>query len=251
VLIQRPAGGHEETPVVIHLHGGGFVNRYPEQDLHIARALAADLGATVLLPDYDTAPRVRYPVAEEEMFDIARWVQASSDQGWDVEQLMLSGVSAGAKLAINICQQLHAAHLPLPQAVALVVPVTDMLRTDRTSPIRRPAISPTVLRFSGWAYFPDTARRGEPLASPRLDDMLADCMPPTLILTGEHDSLAADGAELAETLRQAGTLVVHHEFAGADHGFIAGRDVSTIRAALGHMTSFLGNSQNTTSETTR
>ena len=239
MLIQRPVDHDEKTPVVIHLHGGGFVNRYPEQDLHIARTLATALGAIVILPDYDTAPRVRYPVAEEEMFDVARWVQASPDQGWDVEQLMLSGVSAGAKLAINICQQLHAAQLPLPRAVALVAPITNMLRTDRTSPMPRPAISPTVLRFTRWAYFPDTTRSREPLASPQLDDTLADAMPRTLVLTGEHDSLAVDGAELAHVLREAGTVVVHYELANADHGFIAGRDRGTVRAALGYMTSFL------------
>lgn len=55
------------APVVLQLHGGGLLNRYPEQDRHLARYLAANLGAAVVLPDYSTAPEARHPVAEEEM----------------------------------------------------------------------------------------------------------------------------------------------------------------------------------------
>lgn len=239
VLVQRPELKASRAPVLMHMHGGGFVNRYPEQDLHIARHLAVESGLTVVLPDYDTAPRVQYPVAEEQMLDVARWVQTVRDQGWDGAGLALSGVSAGAKLAINVCQQLRSAGLPGPRALALVVPVIDVTRTDRTSSIRRPAISPLVQRFVGWAYFSDVARRREPLASPLFDDTLAAVLPPTLILTGSNDTLAPEGAALAATLRAAGTRVEWNEYPGADHDFIAGRDRPVISDALDRMATFL------------
>ena len=169
---------HSAAPVIVHLHGGGFVNRHPEQDRHIARHLAAQLGAVVLLPDYSTAPAAQYPQAEEETYDLVRWVRTGGRRhGWDGERLVLSGVSAGAKLALNACQQLRTAAQPAPLALMLVVPVTDLVRTDRTSSARRPAISPLVQRFVGWAYIPDIARRSEPLASPRLDPALGAAAP--------------------------------------------------------------------------
>jgi acetyl esterase len=239
VVVQRPEDTVSRSPVVMHMHGGGFVNRHPEQDLHIARHLAARLGVTVVLPDYDTAPRVRYPVAEEQVFDIARWIQTTDDHHWDGAVLALSGVSAGAKLAVNVCQQLGRAGLPAPRAIALVVPVLDVTRTDRTSSIRRPAISPLVQRFVGWAYFPDVVRRSEPLASPLFDDTLTRVLPATLVLTGQHDTLAPEGASLAAALEQAGARVEHHEYPAADHDFIAGRDQDVIRDALDRMASFL------------
>ena len=222
----------------MHLHGGGFVNRYPEQDLHIARVMADRLGAVVILPDYDTGPRAHYPIAEEEAFDIARWVQAQTDAGWSGDRLLLSGVSAGAKLAINVCQQLHAASLPAPVAVALIVPVTDVTRTDRTSTLRRPAISPFVQRFVGWAYFPDTIRQQEPLASPSRDSALSEAMPPTLVLTGGDDTLAPEGAELVAQLRNGGVQTEHHVFVGSDHDFVAGRDRAVIVETLDRLTAF-------------
>jgi len=121
----------------------------------------------------------------------------------------------------------------------LIVPVTDAVRTDRTSAIARPAISARVQRFVGWAYFPDTDRRQEPLASPRLDPALAAAMPPTLVLTAQHDTLAAEGVELVQVLRSGGVEVVHHEYPDADHDFIAAEPVDTVRDALGRLVTFL------------
>ncbi|MGL5849570.1 MAG: alpha/beta hydrolase fold domain-containing protein, partial [Phycicoccus sp.] len=226
-------------PVVIQLHGGGFVNRYPEQDRHIARHLAAELGVAIVLPDYSTAPRARYPVAEEEMYDVARWVQASGNaHGWDGTRLLLSGISAGSKLAINVCQQIHGDGGVRPLAVSLVVPVTDMSRTDRTSPVPRPAVSPFVQRLVAWAYFPDAERRREALAAPRYDLHLADAMPPTLIQTGEYDTLAPEGAELARVLLDAGVETVYRQYEQADHGFYSSKPVERVGRVLMETTTF-------------
>jgi acetyl esterase len=243
IIFRPPAHDADDAgltpPVVMHMHGGGFINRYPEQDRHIARFLAANLHAVIVLPDYGTAPKVRYPVAEEEMFDVARWIQHSGQMhGWAGDHLMLSGVSAGAKLAINVCQQLHLADETRPLAVALTVPVTDMSRTDRTSPSPKPAISPFVQRAVAWSYFPDVERRQEALASPRFDDALADAMPPTLVQTGEFDTLAAEGAQLAATLKNAGIETAHRQYPHADHDFYASQPAENVRNMLTEITTF-------------
>lgn len=238
-LVLRPPTGDTPAPVVMQVHGGGFINRYPEQDQHFARHFAAELGAVVILPDYETAPTATYPVAEEEMIDVARWIRGSAaDHGWNGDQLLLSGVSAGAKLAINVCQQLHADGEPRPLALALTVPVTDVTDAPRTSPVSNPAISPFVLRMVRWAYFPDAGRRTEALASPRLDASLAAGMPPTIVQTGGNDSLAAEGAELANILTAAGIEVVHREYPGTDHGFYAEKPIETVRTLLTEISTF-------------
>lgn len=229
----------QAPPVIMQLHGGGFLNRYPEQDRHIARYLATRLGAVVVLPDYSTAPKVRYPVAEEEMYDAARWIQESGEvNDWDGTRLLLSGISAGSKLAINVCQHLYAEGGSRPLAASLIVPVTDMSRTDRTSALARPAISPFVQRMVSWAYFPDAERRREPLAAPRFDASLPEAMPPTLIQTGEYDTLAAEGAELARTLHDAGVETVHREYPGADHGFYSSKPIERVSDLLAEIVSF-------------
>ncbi|MGL5850307.1 MAG: alpha/beta hydrolase [Phycicoccus sp.] len=235
----RDATTRPTPPVLMHLHGGGFLNRYPEQDIHLARYLCAQLRAIVVLPDYSTAPAVRYPLAEEQMYDAARWVQASgAEYEWDGTRLLLSGISAGAKLAINICQQIRDHGAPRPTAASLVVPVTHMTRTDRTSPAARPAISPFVQRLVAWAYFPDAERRSEPLAAPRNDTHLAAAMPPTIVQTGELDTLAPEGRELAEDLRAAGVTVAFTERPDADHGFYSSKPAARVHAMLDDIVDF-------------
>nr|WP_296770792.1 alpha/beta hydrolase [Rhodococcus sp. (in: high G+C Gram-positive bacteria)] len=234
-----PARGDALPPIIIQLHGGGFLNRYPEQDRHLARYFAANLGAVVVLPDYSTAPKVRYPVAEEEMYDVARWVQESGDaNGWDGDRLLLSGISAGSKLAVNVCQQIHTDGGRRPLAVSLIVPVTDMSRTDRTSIVRRPAISPFVQRMVSWAYFPDAERRREALAAPRYDASLPEAMPPTLIMTAQYDTLSAEGMELAQVLQAAGVETLYKEYPKADHDFYTSKPVDRVQDLLTTITTF-------------
>ncbi|MBM6405777.1 alpha/beta hydrolase [Phycicoccus sp. CSK15P-2] len=226
-------------PVVVHLHGGGFLNRYPEQDIHLARYLCAQLRAVMVLPDYSTAPAVRYPLAEEQMYDAATWVQDSGvEHGWGGTRLFLSGISAGAKLAINICQQIRDHGGRPPTAASLIVPVTHMTRTDRTSPAARPAINPFVQRLVAWAYFPDEERRAEPLAAPRNDTHLAAAMPPTIIQTAALDTLAPEGRELAETLSAAGVTTAFTERPDSDHGYYSSKPADRVRTMLDDVVDF-------------
>ncbi|MFK4482420.1 acetyl esterase/lipase [Curtobacterium sp. AB7] len=137
-----------------------------------------------------------------------------------------------------MCQQLHATSRARPLAVSLVVPVTDMSRTDRRSDIPRPAISPFVQRLVSWAYFPDEERRREALAAPRFDRDLPTKMPPTLIQTGQHDTLSTEGKELAETLRSGGVENRYIEYPGADHDFYASKPADRVESTLAEITAF-------------
>ncbi|RDH78752.1 alpha/beta hydrolase [Mycolicibacterium moriokaense] len=207
-------------PVNLHLHGGAFIVRNPRQEEYIAQYIASDVGAVVVLADYSTAPQVRYPVAEQQCFDVAKWISAEAGaRGWDASRLSISGASAGAKLAVNVCQQAYrATDLPLRAAV-LAFPVVDLSRDDRTSAKKRPRISPRVQRLAIDSYAADPSVRGEYLASPIFDTDLAAAMPPTLILTGEFDTLGPEGDALAARLALRDVPVTHHRFSGTDHGF--------------------------------
>ncbi|WKG04239.1 alpha/beta hydrolase fold domain-containing protein [Mycolicibacterium sp. HK-90] len=212
--------GVDGPPVNLHLHGGAFIVRNPRQEEYIAHYVAAEVGAVVVLADYATAPQVRYPVAEQQCFDVASWIRSeAADRGWDAARMSVTGASAGAKLAVNVCQQAYRTGDVTLRAAALAFPVVDLSRTDRTSAKARPRISRRIQRLAIDAYVVDTSRSREPLASPRFDDELAAAMPPTLILTGSLDTLGPEGDELAARLSGAGVPITHHCFDGIDHGF--------------------------------
>lgn len=233
-LVYRPPGAAGVlAPVHIQIHGGGFYGRFPAQDEHIAGYIAADVGAVVVSVDYDVAPQVQFPVAEEECYDVAVWVgKTGAANGWDSSRISVGGFSAGGKLAINVCQMAHASGLVRLHALVAAFAVADVTRADRTSAKRHAKIAHWVQYVVRETYFADASRRREPLASPLYDTTLAHALPATLIMTGEYDTLAAEMDQLAETLRGAGVPIVHRRFAQTDHGFTHSRPVETAREAI-------------------
>ena len=229
-----PGGAGSLPPVHIQIHGGGFWGRYPAQDEHIAMYLVSVVGAVVVSVDYDVAPQVRFPVAEEECYDVAAWIHETGPvNGWDSSRISVGGESAGGKLAINVCQLAQADGVFRPCALVAAFAVADVTRTDRTSIKRHAKISQSIQRLVSDTYFVDASRRSDPIASPRYDEHLARALPATLIMTGEYDTLAAEMDELAEMLRAAGVPVVHRQFARTDHGFTHCPPIETAREAIG------------------
>jgi acetyl esterase len=232
-LIYCPPATAAPPPVHVLIHGGGMFGRYPEQDDHVATYIAAETGAVVVSVDYDVTPQVQFPVAEEECYDVALWVHTNAAaRGWDRQRISVGGESAGGKLAINVCQLAYAGGVFRPCALVAAYAVADVTRTDRTSAKRFAKISPALQRLVNDTYFAESSRRLDALASPLFDPQLALALPPTLILTGEYDTLAPEMDRLAQTLGAAGVPVVHRQFAQTDHGFTHAPPVATAREAI-------------------
>jgi acetyl esterase len=235
-----PGGDARARTVHFQIHGGGFYGRVPEQDEHIAMYLASEIGAVVVAVDYDVAPQVQFPVAEEQCYDVAAWIhETAAVNGWDAGRISVGGFSAGGKLAINVCQIAHAQGGFRPCALAAVFAVADVTRTDRISAKPNAKISPLIQRLVNATYFADVSRRSGPIASPIYDENLALALPRTLIMTGEDDTLAPEMDQLAERLAAAGVRVVHRRFAKTDHGFTHSPPVATAREAIGLLGAFL------------
>lgn len=239
VLIYRPhpdaplAQGPGRPPVHVQMHGGGFVARAPHQDDHICEYIASEVGAVVVSIDYATAPQAQYPTGEEQCFDVVEWVARSGElNGWDGTRISVLGISAGGKHALTVTQLAHETPTVTLRALLLVTAPADVTRTDRTSPLPKPVISQQVQQLAADTYFADASRRTEPLASPRLDHDLAAKVPPTLILTGEYDTLGPEMDKLAAALAADGAEVTHHMFPATDHGFLHVKPVETVREAL-------------------
>lgn len=232
--VYRPASTGGTPPVFVNIHGGGYVWRLPEQDDHICRYLASEVGCAVLNIDYWTAPQHRFPTAAVQAYEACEWAaKHGAEHGWDGERLAVGGHSAGGALAAGVCRTARdrKTFAPLLQIIDYAVldqvsdPATKHART------RRPVISPLLSRIFTGAYVPDPARRGDPLASPGLATDLAH-LPPALVITAEYDSLRDEGDAYAEALASAGVPVVHRMVEGVDHFFTHKGPPETVRAIL-------------------
>lgn len=222
--VYLPVGAGSSAPAYVHLHGGAFLMRFPRMDDFFCRLVAAECGRVVVNVDYDVAPQVRYPVAQEQAHDVLAWVcDHGGDLGVDGRRVAVGGFSAGGNLAASAVLQARDHGSCGPELQLLAVPSLDVAEdvTRKRSSVATPMISPSLQRLVRATYFKDARRRAEPYASPLLAPTLAG-LPPALVVTAEHDVLRSEGDAYAERLAQAGVPVRHHVVADRDHYFLDG-----------------------------
>lgn len=95
--VYRPSGlAWGQAPVLVFVHGGGFVRGDKAEREHIGLALAR-AGRVVVVPNYRLAPHHGWPAGAEDVAAVFRWVQRQAGtHGGDAGRIWLAGESAGA-----------------------------------------------------------------------------------------------------------------------------------------------------------
>lgn len=221
-------------PVHLAVHGGAFIVRMPEQEDNVARWLASEVGCYVVVPDYLTAPEVCHPVAEQQVYDVFRWVRGhAAQQRWDGSRISVGGPSAGTKLAISVIQQSLDDGLPGPVALASEYGTVDLARSDarRRSAHPTPVVTPALIALVRSTYFAGVELT-DPFVSPYYDTRL-DRFPPTLVITAQYDTLRSEMREFADALDSVGVPLTYRQIDGVDHGFTHMMPARPAREALG------------------
>lgn len=190
----------EPRPALVFLHGGMWVLGDLQSHDRLCRQIAAGAGIDVLAVDYRRAPEARYPAPVDDAIAAVRWVRECTT----ATTIGLGGDSAGGTIATLAALELRA-EIPLA-ALILLCPNADL-----TADVASPEI---IAAAHLWA--PEATTRAA--ASPLLIDDLSG-LPPTILLTAEHDALRAEGDALATRLTTAGITVTHRTEPGAEHGF--------------------------------
>lgn len=220
VDVYRPHDAGDDAAVYVHLHGGAFIMRYPEMDDFFCRYIAATCGVVVLNVDFDVAPQVRYPVAQEQTHDVYAWACSHPrDLGADSSRVAIGGFSSGGGLAAAAALQARDLGTPQPALQVLCVPAVDVASAVR--PQTTSMITPRIQRLVRATYFRDRDRRSEGYASPLWAASL-ERLAPALVLTAENDALRTAGDHYARRLAAAGNVVDHRVVSGADHYFLEG-----------------------------
>lgn len=215
-LVYRPR--QEPVGTYLHFHGGAFMMRHPKMDDFFHRIVAAEVGATVLAVDYDVAPQVRYPVAQEQAHDALAHVSGATEWPGPVA---IGGFSAGGNLAASACLQARDLGSCTPALQLLGVPAVDIAEPgeDKHATVAGPMLTPALLATVRASYFKDAERRSEPYASPLRAASLAG-VAPAFVITAERDLLRAEGDAYAARLVADGVPTEHHVAPGADHYFM-------------------------------
>lgn len=215
-------------PVLIYIHGGGWVWGSVDTHDHIMRGYAAAAGCAVLGPDYALSPEAPFPQALEECAAVVRWVaRHGAEWGLDPSRIVIGGDSAGGNLALATALLLRETDPDLALSGLLLNYGVFDSRTDSPSYIEF-ATGHTLTRdkmdFYWRCYAPREADRLNPLAAPLRADLAG--LPPCLLHVAELDVLAAENHAMEARLRAAGVSVEATTFPGVLHGFLR---------ALGHV----------------
>lgn len=228
--LHRPSDA-PNLPVLIYLHGGGWV--WGSLDTHdrLMRSYAAAAGCAVLGPDYALSPEALFPQALEECRAVLRHVaRAGASLGLDPARIALGGDSAGANLAAGVA--LLDAEAPDPAPLSALLLNYGVFDHALDTPSCREfaegyGLTLAKMRFYWDAYCPDPVARLSPLASPLRGDLRT--LPPTLLHIAELDVLASENLAFAERLRNAGVRLDMQTFPGTVHGFL--RALGRVSAA--------------------
>ena len=235
VRIVRPEGVTGPLPVLVYLHGAGWVFGDFHTHQRLVRELAAGTGAAVVFPEYSRAPEAQYPIAIEENYAVAKWVaEHGTEHDLDPTRIAIAGDSVGGNMtaALTLLAKSRG-DVRFVQQV-LFYPVTDA-NFDTESYLKFAEgyfLGREGMKWFWDQYTTDPAQRAEITASPlraSLDELAG--LPPALVITGEADVLRDEGEAYAAKLRQAGVAVTAVRYQGIIHDFVMVNSLRETHAA--------------------
>lgn len=239
VKILRPPNAPPVLPVIVYIHGAGWVFGNAHTHDRLIRELVVGAQAAVVFPSYSLSPEAKYPTAIEESYATVKWVaEHGREHGLDPTRLTVAGDSVGGNMAIAVTLMAKARGGPAIQRQLLFYPVTTA--TFETESYLELATGYFLRRDAMmwfWdQYTTDPKQRAEITASPlRATTEQLRGLPQALVITAEADVLRDEGEAYANKLREAGVRVTAARFQGIIHDFVMLNALANTAAARGAM----------------
>lgn len=225
--LYRPSAGR--LPLVVYLHGGGWVIGSLDTHDRACRRLAEESGAALLSVDYRLAPEHPWPASIEDAVTAVRWAASGPEElGERPVTVAVAGDSAGGTLATLACLRLRDTDpASLPGLQAMFYATTDLAGTQPSMREKSAGwgLDADTMEFFSSLWVPDRAKWADPDISPLHATSLAG-LPPALIITAEHDPRRDESEAYAHRLEAAGVPVTLRREAGVIHNFLLMDEIS-------------------------
>ncbi|WP_440960030.1 alpha/beta hydrolase [Paenibacillus nitricinens] len=223
-IVRPPSSSSAPQPVILYIHGAGWVFGNAHTHDRLIRELAVGAEAAIVFPNYSLSPEAKYPTAIEEIYAVLKWIaEQGSDHALDASKLSIGGDSVGGNMAAAITLMAKERSGPKIEKQLLFYPVTDASFDTESY---HEFAEGYFLQRDGMKWFwdqytTDPEERKQITASPLRAsvDQLRD-LPEALVITGEADVLRDEGEAYAAKLREAGVTVTAVRFQGIIHDFV-------------------------------
>jgi acetyl esterase len=241
VLLIKPRGVNGQLPVVLYMHGGGWIFGSASSHGRLAAELADASRAAVAFIEYTLAPEAQYPVQIEQCYAVARWVtEQGDDYGLDSSRIAVAGDSAGGNMATVLCLMAKQRGDVTFVQQSMYYPMTDALTNQDSESYRLfkdgPYGDAKTMDWFWSTYLPEEEQRSKSTVSPlraTLDELRG--LPPALVIVDENDIIRDQGEAYATKLREADVPTASVRFNGTMHDFMmlaVLRDSETTHAAM-------------------
>ncbi|MBB3082890.1 alpha/beta hydrolase [Geodermatophilus sabuli] len=222
VRVYRPEDVTGSLPLVVNIHGGGWVLGSLDQSDWLCSNVAATVGAVVVSLEYRLAPAHPWPAAPEDCYAALVDIAArAAEFGGDPQRLAVMGDSAGGNLTAVVTLMARDRAGPAITHQALLYPATDL--TFASPSVAENAEAPVLTRRDMDAFRAHYLGGQDP-TDPYVSPLLAadhSGLPPALVQVAEHDPIRDDGLRYAAALRAAGVPVRTTTYVGMPHGYLA------------------------------
>ena len=207
----------EATQLILHIHGGAFFLGSMNTHRAFLTHMAARTQMQVIHLNYPLAPENPYPEALDALFDV---YQSLLTQGIQPKDIILSGDSCGANLAVALALKIQAEGLSQVSGLILLSPLLDLTLSSeslRYNQRHDALLSIDALETGIDYYLPSSFDPADPFVSPLFADLTG--LPPMLIQVGSKEILLDDGKRFYEKAKAAGVKAQFKLYTGMWHNF--------------------------------
>jgi acetyl esterase/lipase len=207
----------QSTQLIVHIHGGAFFLGSLKTHRAFLTQIAARTQMQVLHIDYPLSPEHQHPEAIEALFDIYNTLL---DQGIQAKDIILSGDSCGANLAVALALRIQHEQLPQVSGLILLSPFLDLTLSSeslRYNSQHDALLSIETLETGIDYYIPKNMDKSDPAISPLFADLTG--LPPILIQVGSKEILLDDAQRFKKRAEQANVNVHLKLYTGMWHNF--------------------------------
>ena len=208
IRLVRPHNSNEILPVIIYLHGGGWILGDKETHDMLIRKLANCTNSVVVFVNYSRSPEAIYPMALNQAYGVLEYLYNNPEEfNIDPDRIAIAGDSAGGNLATSTALRTLRSGGPKILFQALLYPVADANMDSDSYKLFKdgPWLSKKAMEWFWNAYLPDKRLKNDLYVSPLracVDDLAG--LPEALIITAENDVLRDEGEAYAAKLDEAG-----------------------------------------------
>jgi acetyl esterase len=224
IRIVKPKGASGTLPVIVYVHGAGWVFGNAHTHDRLVRELAVLAQAAVVFVEYDRSPEAGYPVALEQSYAACEWIVAEGQtHGLDSNRVAVAGDSVGGNMSAALTMLARDRGGVTFAHQVLFYPVTDAnFDTGSYDQFEQGYfLTREAMKWFWDQYTTDPEERDLPTVSPRraTKDQLVG-LPPALVITAQADVLRDEGEAYAANLRDAGVPVTCARYDGVIHDFV-------------------------------